>query len=1243
MTPCVRDRLLQRGPLPLALVTVSLLVAGCAAPPATETPSLTPAPAYAIDPTRTPHENLAALAAQEAAASRPIPAGAVALPPGVDPAALSLRARTDTAAFASLGEAVAVFVKAHSLDDLLKDVPRPPASAPDDEPATTAGLRHYIKGREAALADRHLVAANELQRALDLDPSSISVRRELARSLHALGNFTRAADLYASILTVEPTNMEARFSLGLIAASRREHEAAVMLLGAPFLREWAAKHGGSGFTHDLAANVLAAFTLSASLRELGYDRASIEAAAATVGVDPELLGYTSYQARLTSVLRQQSETWRSIGDAHCRLGEYRQAMEAYAAAASYPSADPAAIHPRVIYAQLQLGKAFGAQLALLNALESSAPRVSDRDIRLCSYVADHAADREVLIEAVLAMHRAAADQAELARAAAALLPADRAVPLLREFVARNPRDLHAVSQLLSWVGQRDLRLAVELAIALIADHPDLAADYAGRLVFSVNSPGRLLSVIRSTAPSPSRAVLEARVLAIMGGQGEAWRVIDDAGRRWPDDRSLAWMRIEMAAILEEPGLLADAVQRASVFDDTITWATRAKAHRMLNQVERAVEAAETAADLALRGSNREHSIRAMLELAFAYAAYAAAQEQVASRRQWASEAVDAASQVMDMDPMREAAYELLLTLHGPGGILSDQQSFRAVAQRLYESDSESRLYARMAAEEAIAQGRHAQALDRLLNLYDSDPNDSRALALAVNAWVRGDRVDAALQWIGERLQIRPGDPALREQWITLMVMQNRGEEAIHSLRTAMQQDADDVAAVRLLESAYRAMGRMDEAFPLGERRLLARPVAVRREVELAALYAGVRNEDRAATHLRWVADHATDASFEHLITAVAVLGRMEKESADLDRITVTLVQEVTQRRPAPAGGVPLQIYALGILSMARLNEWGDAMDALAQRAAAEGRNATGASIEASVVWRDLAQALVNAGQPRAAARTLRARLSAAAPLEQDAINFIVTITLATDAAWGDEAAEDTIRLIDGLAARGRLPQLFGMDGPATREATLFQASQVYSLLGRTRGSERILREVVASDPTNAMAKNNLSYALIDAGRDDPEAAQWAERALELAPDEASILDTVGWLRYRQGRFEDQEHQEGALTLIRRAIEKNEGEPSAEVLDHLGDVLWRTGDADGAVSAWRQAAASLAAPEHRQQVVRNYELLQARGWGLVVQDPQAMYDRDFGKSLEQIQRKLNAVERGEPPDVAATFEELRSGG
>lgn len=1229
--------------MPLALLALALFASGCAAPPANETTSLAPAPAFAIDPTRTAHENLAALAAQENAASRSAPAGTIALPPGVDPAALALRSRSEATAFASLREAVASFVQARSLDDLLKDVPRPPASPPDDEPAMTAALRHYIKGREAALADRHLVAANELQRAMDLDPSSVSVRRELARSLHAMGNFTRAADLYASILTVDPSNMEARFSLGLIAASRREHEVAVMLLGAPYLSEWTAKHNGSGFTHDLAANVLAAFTLSASLRELGYDRPSIEAAAATVGVDPELLGYTSYQARLTSVLRQQSETWRGIGDAHCRLGEYRQAMEAYAAAASYPSADPAAIHPRVIYAQLQLGKTYGAQLALLNALEAASPRVSDRDIRLCSYVADHAADRDVLIEAVLAMYRAGTDQAELARAAAALLPADRAVPLLREFVARNPRDLHAVSQLLSWVGQRDLRLAVDLAIALITDHPDLTADYAGRLVFSVNSPGRLLSVMRSATPSPSRAVLEARVLAIMGGQGEAWRVVDEAGRRWPDDRSLAWMRIELAAILEEPGLLAESVQRASVFDDAVTWVTRAKAHRMLNQADRAVEAAETAADIASRQSNSEHSTRAMLELAFAYAAYASAQDHEAARRQWAREAADAAAQVIDTDPMRESAYELLLTIHGPGGVLSDQQSFRAVAQRLYETDSESRLYARMAAEEAIAQGRHAQALDRLLNLYDSDPSDSRALALAVNAWVRGDRVDAALQWISERLQIRPGDPALREQWVTLMLMQNRSDEAIQTLRTATQHDADDVAAVRLLESVYRAMGRMDEAFPLGEQRLLARPVGVRREVELAALYAGARREDRAEAHLRWLADHATEASFEHLITAVAVLGRMEKETADLDRITIALVQEATQRRPAPAVGVPLQIYALGILSMARLNEWGDAMDALAQRAAAEGRGATGASIEASVVWRDLAQALVNAGQPRAAARTLRARLSAAAPLEQDAINFIVTVTLATDAAWGDDAAEDTIRLIDALAARGRLPQLFGMDGPATREATLFQASQVYSLLGRARGSERILREVVAADPTNAMAKNNLSYALIDAGRDDPDAAQWAERALELAPEEASILDTVGWLRYRQGRFEDEENQAGALTLIRRAIETTEGEPSAEVLDHLGDALWRTGDADGAAAAWRQAAAILAAPEHRQQVVRNYELLQTRGWGLVVQDPQAMYDRDYGQSLEQIQRKLHAVDRGEPPDVAATFEELRGGG
>jgi tetratricopeptide (TPR) repeat protein len=81
--------------------------------------------------------------------------------------------------------------------------------------------------------------------------------------------------------------------------------------------------------------------------------------------------------------------------------------------------------------------------------------------------------------------------------------------------------------------------------------------------------------------------------------------------------------------------------------------------------------------------------------------------------------------------------------------------------------------------------------------------------------------------------------------------------------------------------------------------------------------------------------------------------------------------------------------------------------------------------------------------------------------------------------------------------------------------------------------------------------------------------QWIELAIELEPEDPHILDTAGWLRYKQGRFEDDQDGSGALSLIEESARRGE-EPSGEVYDHLGDVLWRLGRHDEAAEAWRMA-------------------------------------------------------------------------
>ena len=107
--------------------------------------------------------------------------------------------------------------------------------------------------------------------------------------------------------------------------------------------------------------------------------------------------------------------------------------------------------------------------------------------------------------------------------------------------------------------------------------------------------------------------------------------------------------------------------------------------------------------------------------------------------------------------------------------------------------------------------------------------------------------------------------------------------------------------------------------------------------------------------------------------------------------------------------------------------------------------------------------------------------------------------------------------------------------------------------------ERELRKIIASEPDNATAINALGYTLANRTRRYDEAYELISRALALQPGEPAILDSMGWVLYRQGNYQE------ALDYLTRAYAAF---PDPEVAAHLGEVLWVSGDTDKALEIWR---------------------------------------------------------------------------
>jgi tetratricopeptide (TPR) repeat protein len=155
----------------------------------------------------------------------------------------------------------------------------------------------------------------------------------------------------------------------------------------------------------------------------------------------------------------------------------------------------------------------------------------------------------------------------------------------------------------------------------------------------------------------------------------------------------------------------------------------------------------------------------------------------------------------------------------------------------------------------------------------------------------------------------------------------------------------------------------------------------------------------------------------------------------------------------------------------------------------------------------------------------------------------------------------------GVYQRANRPQdaLAALD-----EALKFQPDDVALRLARSeildpldRISEALadLRAAVARAPDNALALNALGYTLANRTSDSRSAYRFVRRALEIEPENPAILDSLGWVYFRQGRLEE------ARSYLQAAFSAF---PDPEVAAHLGEVMWRQGGRDEALRVWRDA-------------------------------------------------------------------------
>jgi len=126
---------------------------------------------------------------------------------------------------------------------------------------------------------------------------------------------------------------------------------------------------------------------------------------------------------------------------------------------------------------------------------------------------------------------------------------------------------------------------------------------------------------------------------------------------------------------------------------------------------------------------------------------------------------------------------------------------------------------------------------------------------------------------------------------------------------------------------------------------------------------------------------------------------------------------------------------------------------------------------------------------------------------------------------------------------------------------LYYRSLVAERINRVDIVIRDLTYVIEKDPTNAAALNALGYTLADRTDKLEEALKLIQRAKDLEPDDAAIVDSLGWVNFRLG------NHEAALKYLKEAMAKI---TDGEVAAHYGEVLWATGKKEEAIKVWQKA-------------------------------------------------------------------------
>lgn len=525
-----------------------------------------------------------------------------------------------------------------------------------------------------------------------------------------------------------------------------------------------------------------------------------------------------------------------------------------------------------------------------------------------------------------------------------------------------------------------------------------------------------------------------------------------------------------------------------------------------------------------------------------------------------------------VDPNNFGGHRILSRLFTIKSHLAEEKLDKSAAERAI---SELREVVRLRASDAeawallgefhLASGRQSEALAAFRRWVEAAPpvegrffqvvtkgrelTPDAAQARLGEVLLQAGHTAEAIAAIRMAIAIAPGNSRYLELLGEAFETSGGGDASVLAeLRRIVDADPKNSTAVSILARAEARTGRVDAAVAT-----LRTGIAARKATERDRLTLQIQLARTFADNLRY-ADAI--AVYEDLLKARGIGDAPLTEERDREFAAIVLRSIITLQRQAGQtaeafntvermrrlfGGDDATAEVQNIILLRQQGKRREALEAAQVARARYPQDAELVRLET--------ETLADLGRVDEAVGIRRARLKGSL---EDFNEYAAMAALLMSAGRGGEAVEEARKALE-LVSKER-PDLTGQ--------ALLLLSSAQERAGDAKGSEESLRRILAKEPNNATALNNLGYFLTERNERLPEALEMIQRAVRADPTNSSFLDSLGWIYFRLGKLEEAER------YLSDAARRNP--TSVAIQEHLGDLWERRGRRTEARAAWQKA-------------------------------------------------------------------------